>query len=159
MAESKTDPADQLVDYLIYAPVGIALEAIDNFPKYVERGKSQVTLGRFLVRTAAKKGSATVESLAGRVANEAGQVIVDLFNIDLSVDAPVEADADPVANVLVPSDAELPIADYDSQAAAQIVKLLAQLSSEELGLIEAYESGRRKRVTILRKIAQLRDAS
>ena len=57
MASQKKDSSDQLLDLLVYAPVGLALEALDNFPRLVERGKSQVTLGRFVARTAAKKGT------------------------------------------------------------------------------------------------------
>ena len=47
--------SEQLVELLIYAPVGIALEAVDNFPKFVERGKSQVTLARFFAKTVARQ--------------------------------------------------------------------------------------------------------
>ena len=154
MAATKSDDPDQLLDYLIYAPVGIALEAIDNLPRYVQRGKSQVTLGRFLARTFARRGTSTVESFAERLVNEAGQVVVDLFNIDLTPDP--EPEATSVAVVEPGSDVDLPIAQYDSQAAAQIVKLLPQLTPTELDEIERYESNGRNRVTILRKIAQLR---
>lgn len=156
MASPKKESSDQLLDLLVYAPVGLALEALDNFPRLVERGKSQVTLGRFVARTAAKKGSSTLEGLADRVSNEAGQVIVDLFGIDLTPDPAPEEPVEATARVVVADD--FPIAEYDSQAAAQIVKLLPQLSDDELGTIEAHEAANRNRVTILRKIAQLRDA-
>ena len=51
MAKNEPNPADQLLDLFIYAPVGIALEAVDNLPKYIERVKSQITIGRFLARS------------------------------------------------------------------------------------------------------------
>ena len=157
MTAKKSDSSEQLLDYLVYAPVGLALEAIDNLPKYVQRGKSQVTLGRFFARTAAKKGSATIETVAERLVNEAGQVVVDLFNIDLRPDP--DADSTEAAVVrpvaVVTNDADLPISEYDSQAAAQIIKLLAQLTPTELEEIAAYERAGRGRVTILRKVAQL----
>lgn len=157
MAAKRDDsnPTDQLVDLFVYAPVGIALEAVDSLPKFIERGRSQVTLGRFVARAAAKKGSSTIESIGERVVHEAGQVIVDLFGIDLT---PEDTDDD----VVVPPrpepilDESLPIANYDSQAAAQIVKLLAQLTPEERDLIAQHEEAGRGRVTILRKIEQLR---
>lgn len=153
------NPTDQLLDLLVYAPVGLALEAVDNLPKYVERGKSQVTIGRFLARTVAKKGSSTIESLGERFVNEASQVVVDLFGIDLTPDADTDA---PVVHPTEPAqsaDSDLPIGEYDSQAAAQIVKLLSQLTSEERDQIEAHEVANRNRVTILRKITQLREAA
>lgn len=159
MAASKSEQRDPVLDYLLYAPVGLALEAIDNLPKYVERGRSQVTLGRFVARTAARKGSSTFEAMAERLANDIGQVIVDLFDIDLTPDT--EPPGKPTTLRVVesaPADSDLAIAEYDSQAAAQIVKLLAQLEPDELDAIDAYERAGRNRVTILRKIAQLREA-
>lgn len=158
--KKETDPAEQLLEFFLYAPVGLALEAVDNLPKYVERGKSQVTIGRFLAKTAAKKGSSTIESAGEKVINDLGQVFVDFFGIDLTPDDDHDAE-DVVLEVLdpaEPSDSHLAIVEYDSQAAAQIVKLLVQLTPEELDEVETYESANRKRVTILRKITQLRDA-
>ena len=84
--DSDPSPEQQLLELLVYAPVGLALEAVDNFPKYVERGKSQVTIGRFLARTVARKGTSTVESVAEKFVNDASQIVVDLFGIDLSAD-------------------------------------------------------------------------
>lgn len=158
-SSKKSNPGDNIVDLLVYAPVGIALEAVDNLPKFIERGRSQVTLGRFVARTAARKGSSTIESIGERLLNDAGQVVVDLFGIDLTPDriedAPVVEDVEPAPA----NDEDLPIAEYDSQAAAQIVKLLPQLTADERDVIAAYEADGRNRVTILRKIEQLRDAA
>lgn len=158
MAPKDQDPTEQLLEFFLYAPVGLALEAVDNLPKYVERGKSQVTIGRFLAKTAAKRGSATIENVGERVMNDIGQVFVDYFGIDLEPD---EADAEAVVVHDVPPpppSEQLPIDEYDSQAAAQIIKLLVQLTPEELDQIEAYEQENRNRVTICRKIEQLRKA-
>ncbi len=158
MAEKDQDPAEALLDFFLYAPVGLALEAVDNLPKYVERGKSQVTIGRFLAKTAAKRGSSTIEDVGEKVINDIGQIFVDFFGIDLTDDDVVDAEVVEPTAITEPSDAHLAIDEYDSQAAAQIVKLLSQLTDEELGAVEAYESANRKRVTILRKVTQLRDS-
>lgn len=161
MAAKRDDsnPTDQLVDLFVYAPVGIALEAVDNLPKFIERGRSQVTLGRFVARAAAKKGTSTIESLGERVVHEAGQVIVDVFGIDLTPDSDEDEPVVAPRPESVPTDDDLPIANYDSQAAAQIVKLLVQLSPDEREIIAAHEEAGRGRVTILRKIEQLREAA
>lgn len=154
----ESTPADQLVDLLVYAPVGIALEAVDNLPKFIARGKSQVTLGRFVARAAAKKGTSSIESLGERVVRDAGQVVVDLFGIDLSRETPVQEESIvPPRPTSAPQESSLPIPEYDSQAAAQIVKLLAQLTAEERDIIDDHEQAGRQRVTILRKIEQLRE--
>lgn len=158
--KNESDPAEQLLEFLLYAPVGLALEAVDNLPKYVERGKSQVTIGRFLAKTAAKKGTSTIESASEKVINDLGQVFVDFFGIDLTPDN--DGNDDSVVEPTepnAPADGHLPIDEYDSQAAAQIVKLLAQLTPEEWEQVEAYELANRNRVTIVRKIAQLRKAA
>lgn len=49
----------------------------------------------------------------------------------------------------------LPIPDYDSLAASQVVPRLASLTAEELEAIRAYEAAGRARRTILHGIAQL----
>jgi hypothetical protein len=51
---------------------------------------------------------------------------------------------------------DLPIADYDFMAAAQLLSLLSDLSGDELDAIERYEKANRKRKTVLGRIGQLR---
>ncbi len=159
MAEKSTSSSDQLVDLLVYAPVGLALEALDKLPSYVERGKSQVTLGRFVAKSMSQRGSTMAETIGERIFNEAGQIIVDIFGIDLTPDQPPAPTTDSAPLADEAGDAALPIAEYDSQAAAQIVKMLAQLTADEREQIAAYETAGRGRVTILRKIEQLRSSS
>lgn len=156
-SDKSTSSNETLMDFLVYAPVGLALEALDHFPKYVERGRSQVTLGRFVAKSAAKRGGVTVENIAERVLNDAGQVIVDLFGIDLTPDE--EQPPPPKPTKAQSAGDDLPIPEYDSQAAAQIVKMLAQLTPEEREQVATYEAAGRGRVTILRKIEQLRKAA
>ena len=158
MADKETPSNEALIDMFVYAPVGIALEALDNFPKYVERGRSQVALGRFVAKTVAKRGTGMAENVGERLLNDMGQVIVDIFGIDLTPDDQPAEPAKAKATV-VTQDEDLPIAEYDSQAAAQIVKMLAQLTPEEREQIATYEAAGRGRVTILRKVEQLRKAS
>ncbi|NNC79980.1 MAG: hypothetical protein HKN94_07475 [Acidimicrobiales bacterium] len=147
--ETPTSPADQLVETLVYGPVGLALDAVDNWSSHVERGRSQVTIGRFLAKTAANKGGSAAESLIEKLVNDASQVVVDLLGIDLSPDD--EATPGPDASV----SPLLPIADYDELTAATIVTQLAGLSTAQLDVVRAHEEAGRSRVTILRKIDQL----
>lgn len=158
-SQSESKSPEQLLELFLYAPVGLALEAVDNLPKYVERGKSQVTIGRFLARTAAKKGSQTVESLAERILRDAGQALGDLIGIELIAD-PAEVDVNGAVLTEPPSSPtdDLGIVDYEGQPAAKIVKLLPDLTRAQLDAVEQVETAARGRVTILRKIAQLRDS-
>ena len=55
----------------------------------------------------------------------------------------------------VPTESELPVPDYDSLAASQVVPRLAALSTDELATVGAYERAHRNRQTILNKVKQL----
>jgi hypothetical protein len=54
-----------------------------------------------------------------------------------------------------PAESDLPVPDYDSLAASQVVPRLASLSAEELDAVGSYERAHRNRQTILNKVAQL----
>jgi hypothetical protein len=64
--------------------------------------------------------------------------------------APLEQDAG-----ATPTEAELPIQDYDSLAASQVVPRLATLAPAELMAVQRYEQATRHRQTILHRVAQL----
>lgn len=54
-----------------------------------------------------------------------------------------------------PDEADLPIQDYDSLAASQVVPRLSTLDPDELRRVQAYESAHRRRQTILNRVDQL----
>ena len=56
---------EQALDLLVYAPVGLALEAKEMMPKLVERGRGQVALTRLAGRVAAKRGREEIERVLG----------------------------------------------------------------------------------------------
>ncbi len=103
---------EQLSDLLIYAPLGLALEARDLLPKLVERGRGQVALLRFASKVANKHKSATTTST-------------------------------------------LPIANYDSYLAADLLERLAPLSQSQLQVVLRYEKAHRNRQTVINRINQL----
>jgi hypothetical protein len=67
--------------------------------------------------------------------------------------ADAASDAGPGA--AVPSDDHLPIDEYESLAASQVVARLPTLRRDELEAVRAFEAGHRGRRTILGKIDQL----
>lgn len=69
--------------------------------------------------------------------------------------AGVPAPASVPTDVAAPAESELPIQDYDSLAASQVVPRLATLSPDELRAVQAYETSTRHRQTILNRVAQL----
>jgi hypothetical protein len=69
----------------------------------------------------------------------------------------VEFDEVPALTAIevVPAADDLPITDYDSLAASQVVPRLATMSPGDLELVGAYERSHRNRQTILHRVAQL----
>ncbi|HUR19076.1 MAG TPA: hypothetical protein VMZ51_09125 [Acidimicrobiales bacterium] len=158
-------PLDQILDLLVYAPVGLALAVRDELPRLVEKGRSQtdsqVAMARMLGQMAAGKGQ-----------QEMGKVLNDLWarlsgGAGSTPEQPHPATPAPAPTVspsespapsgpAAPSAEDLAIPGYDALSAPQVVQRLSGLSSEELEAVSAYEAASRQRQTILGRITQLR---
>ena len=65
------DPLDRLLEYAVYAPLGLALSARDLLPELVERGRRQMaaqlpmarTIGEIAVRQGSKQARETLVRL------------------------------------------------------------------------------------------------
>ncbi len=165
----------EVVDYLVYAPVGLAATVLEELPGLVEKGRSRLTMaktiGQFAVvmgrqrvekmvndrqgaRTA-EKAAPSPEEPAGR---EEGAEVTTLRprgrpqrHESGDADGPASRAGDeaaaPPANLAIPG--------YDALAASQVVQRLAGLSEEELEAVREYEEATRGRRTILGRIEQL----
>ena len=145
--------ADQLVEFLLYAPIGLAFSARDLAPQLIAKGRQQIAVARVIGDMVMQQGG----KMVGQRLHKGGtSTVTDETQTRAPEDAPgprTQPDAS-----LVSDAAALAIADYDLLAAAQIVGRLSGLSTTELATIEAYETSHRGRRTILAKIAQLRTA-
>jgi hypothetical protein len=158
-------------------------ELLRTVPRLVDRTRSQAELARLLVAMLPCVGPllgrrANDEAPVGPGAPEHERV--DVLGVladdepgDESVEAVDElddatssvdevdaepaagAEADGVSDAAVPVESDLPIQDYDSLAASQVVPRLATLSADELQVVRAYEQATRGRQTILHRVAQL----
>ena len=63
--------------------------------------------------------------------------------------------ADPSPSGPPPTESDLPIQDYDSLAASQVVPRLATLTPDDLVVVQRYEGANRRRQTILNRVGQL----
>ena len=63
--------------------------------------------------------------------------------------------ADPSPGGPPPTESDLPIQDYDSLAASQVVPRLATLTPDDLVVVQRYEGANRRRQTILNRVGQL----
>lgn len=86
MASKEKDEDLDLLDVMLYAPVGFLYEYRKVMPQLVKKGRSQMQLGMFIGRMAASKGSAgaeraaadaltTMATIAARGITEFGQAV------------------------------------------------------------------------------------
>jgi hypothetical protein len=177
VSEERKEAVEAALDLFVYAPLGFALEARGLLPRFVERGKNQVTMAKMVGQFAVQQGQVEASKRLGPVQEQVETVLADLGLVprpsssSSSPAAPTEpapapeADATPAPVVeLVPEPepevdagdaADLAIPDYDSLAASQVVPRLRALADDELEAVRAYEAAGRGRKTILNRIAQL----
>jgi len=176
------DPRPQGPGGLFEVPLMVLDEVLGAVPKLVERTRSQAELARRVAAHLPCLGGLVAHRAAVQVpAHEASQPVDVLRVVALQSDETgPEAEAEPGDDLSgvgagaaaerpageVPADAgevredspsegDLPVQDYDSLAASQVVPRLAALTAEELVAVGAYERAHRNRQTILNKVAQL----
>jgi hypothetical protein len=135
MTESRP-PLEQLLEFALFAPIGLALAICDNLPKVKPVGLKEVNQQ---INSARTIGIMTV--------NQARREIEKLLPKPPTVtDAPIET-------VVVPP---LPITNYDSLTATQIIGLLDVLTPAERERVADHEKAHRNRRTVLGRVDQLR---
>jgi hypothetical protein len=174
VTEDKT-PLDHVLEAAIYAPIGFALEAKRLLPEFVERGRQQVNMAKMVGQFAVNHGQAVVAKRVAKLGEQADAMRQE-FGIGVAAPPPSSADGPEGAGAVVPAPSdrvpepaggdvaspapapdELPISNYDSLAASQVIPRLDGLEPDELDTVRAYEAAHRGRKTILGKIAQLSD--
>lgn len=156
------DPVEQAVELVVYAPIGLALEARRLLPTFVERGRQQVQMARMIGKFAVKQGQNEAErrlsSAQAQAESLLGEFGLGAAEAPMAGEPVVELRSDPDAAAPERSGAaatELAIADYDSLAASQVIPRLTGLTEAELEAVRDYEAGHRGRKTILGKVAQI----
>ena len=138
--------SEQLLDLFVYAPIGLALEAKELIPKLADRGRGQVALTRLAGKVAGQQRARSGRTVLEQLIQVVGATIGDpTASRSAAGGEPDHGDGD-----------QLPIRDYDSLTAAQIVPKLAELSEDELDTVLAHEEAHRARVTVVNRIHQLR---
>lgn len=168
MSEQRS-PVDQLLDLLVYAPVGIAMAVRDELPRLVEKGRSQadsqVALARMLGQMAAGKGQQEIARMLNEIWSRVsgGTGTPEDPSPPAEPSPPTEPAAAPTrpasGHSTKPSASDLSIPGYDALSAPQVVQRLSGLSPEELEAVGAYEAATRHRQTILGRIAQLQSGA
>jgi len=176
--DSRT-PIEQAIEVLVYLPVGFVFEMPRSIPRFIDRGRRQVSqacaIGLETLRLADRDPSGrvtrvrehTAATLRGlgvappvgdgpappRTAAPTLSVVADPAP---TVSDPTPAPPEPATPVgPAPDPGSLAIPGYDSLSASQVVPRLEGLTGDELETVRTYEHATRGRKTILSKIAQL----
>ena len=176
MASKEKEDLD-LLDVMLYAPIGFVYEYRNVLPKLVKKGRSQVQLGLFLGRMAASRGGAgaeratadaltTLATVAARGITEFGQAVglappeddappIEVVDVDEVSPPPAKKVVKKQVKEKAPSGPRLPIAGYDELTAREIIALLDDLTPAQRTRLRSHETTNRNRKTILAKLDRL----
>jgi hypothetical protein len=169
---------DRLLDVMVFAPAGLAVTVVEEFPKLVEKGRHRIEgqvhtarlVGQFALQFGRRRLEQSIERLAGdRSAGPSdGSSSTSAAGPPRGAtspavptsgpEAPWEAGDRPRAAASDPGGgdaAALAIPNYDSLSASQVVQRLDGLSASELRDVRLHESAHRHRQTILGRVDQL----
>jgi len=152
--------AEQLLDLMVYLPIGVATAVVEDLPRFAARGRAAVE-GR--IRTARGIGEVTVvlgrRSLASRLRRPGSATSQPGSGHRMPPPQPPPPPPPPeTAAVEVEVEVDTIIAGYDTLPASQVVRRLDGLSPAELADIGRYESAGRGRRTILHRVRQIQAA-
>jgi hypothetical protein len=182
--EDETSLNERLLDVFVYAPLGLVIAAVEEFPKLAELGRHKLgtqvnsarAVGHFAVVTGRKElhrrsggvrrrpapgpapapGGTGLRSV-GTEPGEAAAAARPAASSNGSSGPAAPSPGTPHVSLHVPGSAELAIPAYDTLSASQVVQRLDGLSRGQLVTARAYEAGTRGRRTILSRIDQLLD--
>jgi hypothetical protein len=169
VTEPERTSVDQLIELIVYAPIGLLYERDEVVPRLVRRGRSQVQLARVLGQLAVRRGQTQLEDRVGDVVGVAGgqlaRAVTELGSrVGLAPPGPSPAEAPPQTEPVVAAtgpDADvapagpLPIARYDELRARDIIPLLGDLTPRQRRVVRDHEVATRGRKTVLYQIDQL----
>ncbi len=173
----RQDPAEQLLDVLVYAPLGLLMEARDLVPKLAEKGRQrmggQVTVARMIGEMAVRQGQRRAEKVVQRLREQQAGSGGATTSTERPTNGHVPPSPPPTATSTPTSTAStastvsttagadgdagsLAIPGYDTLSASQVLPRLEGLSPAELEAVRSYEESTRARKTVLTRIDQLR---
>jgi pyruvate/2-oxoglutarate dehydrogenase complex dihydrolipoamide acyltransferase (E2) component len=178
-ADASEDPAGDAVnpirrtlDVLVFAPVGLALTALEDLPGLVTKGRERVEteisnariIGKFVVDQGQRELGQRIGDLLshGGSRPDSSETEAPGETAAAPKTAPVPATAAPAAAKPAPDQADTDIveralAGYDTLSASQVVRRLESLGPVELRAVHRHEASHRNRRTILNRTSQLLD--
>ena len=171
MDESRS-PGEQLLDLVVFGPTGLALTALEEFPKLVDKGRhhleGQVRTARLVGQVAFQMGRRQLDQMVGSRSRHGRPPAGGSGPVPAQPHAARPAEPAPAPAPTVPEERgpvtaghrngsvrSLAIPGYDSLSASQVVQRLAGLSHAELLDVRFHEQSHRHRRTILNRVEQL----
>ncbi len=141
----------------MFAPVGMAVTAVEDLPELIDKGRRRVELqlanalvvGKFVVTRTERLVTDRIGTLLHTGASDGGEPARERSHD--SAAPPVRPVPDAAAGAVVGS----ALADYDTLSASQVVRRLESLGPDELRAVQRYEASTRNRRTILNRAGQL----
>ena len=175
MSESERPIVEEVLDYVVYAPLGIALTILEDLPGVVARGRSKVQTQVGVARFAGKLAFGQLRRTLDDILSPSRPSAQDAYGHDgPPVTSPPVLPTTEAHSTSRPASqasssaasetshhrmqANTAIPDYDMLAASQIVARLAGLNPAELHDVKVHEAQPRGRRTILARIDQLEQA-
>lgn len=171
MSESERPIVEEVLDYVVYAPLGIALTILEDLPGVVAKGRSKLQTQVGVARFAGKLAFGQLRRTLDDILTPSHPGAQEAYGHDGPPVAPPvlpttepARPARPGARTTAPSasatsqhrvQANMAIPDYDTLAASQIVNRLVGLTPAELHDVKIHEEQHRGRRTILARIDQL----
>ncbi len=141
---------EQLLDLLIYAPIGLLLEAKDLIPKLADRGRGQVALTQLAGKVAGNRGRDETAPWFRQLAEAAGAALGSMTTDQNELSDELDDDGESSED-----DLSLPINNYNAFSAPQLLEKLEALDQQQLDEILDYELTHRDRQTVTNRIKQL----
>jgi len=175
MSDAKS-PRDRLLEVVVFAPTGLAMTLVEEFPRLVEKGRHRVEghvhtarlVGQFALQMGRRRMEQTVARMgqgddrarpsAQGAGGASGPPAAPAGGAHAGTAPDGPAPGARAAAAAVSDDgaaAALAIPNYDSLSASQVVQRLDGLSQAELQEVRAHEAGHRHRRTILSRVEQL----
>ena len=176
MGDTRT-PGERLLELMVFAPAGLAVTVVEEFPKLVEKGRhrleGQVHTARLVGQFAMQMGRRRLDEAVTRL-GERGDAHRHDAAPPPDSDGPSDTEGEDhpgdrgagsahtglfVAPPVGADDAAsaLAIPNYDSLSASQVVQRLDGLAPAELRDVRTHEGAHRRRRTILHRVDQLLD--
>ncbi len=156
----EVDPLRRALELCVYAPLGLALTAVEDLPAVAAKGRDRVELevsnarvvGRYMVARARHELTGRLGvGRKGEGGARAGHHTVESPEAGPAGPGPDRPAPDRAAAEIV----ERALADYDTLSASQVVRRLESLGPEQLQAVQRYEASTRNRRTILNRAGQL----